>query len=212
MGSGAGSSTDAAPSRHEEEAKDGVGTVVAVLDATGSQDAAKRLCQEARVYILVSAFSFDRADLADALVDARRRGVEVRVAVDKKMSLGGTTRDQMQVLKAMAANGVKVRVCQGRGYSEEYQAVGRRPIGGLGAQHSKTLLTEKGAVVGSTNWTTASRANVEVGLEVVLRKAEQEKLRMRLLEAFEAGTELFEAEVAAVQKSRSASPVRRRRA
>ena len=190
----------------------GLGTVLAVLDGRGSQDTACKMIADASAYVVLSAFTFDRAEVVTALVGARQRGVEVSVLVDRKMTLTGTTRDQLKSLQELAANGVRVQVCSGQSYADEYRAVGRTPTGGLGIQHSKVVLTEEAALIGSTNWTTASRANVEVGLKVVLDAEEHKKLKERLLSVHADGVALSEAEKVAAQKSRSASPVRRRRA
>ena len=145
-----------------------MGSVYAVLDAVKSQEEAIDMILHARSYVLLLAFTYDRPDVTEALVGARRRGVEVKIGVDRKSTLQGSTRDQLQRLKEMAAYGAEVRVCSGRGYGEEYRAVGRNPVGGLALQHGKVVLTESGALVGSCNWTTASRANHEVGVRMEL--------------------------------------------
>ena len=198
-----GESQEADPAR--------MGTVRAVLDAVGSQEAGIRLIREAKSYVLLTAFTYDRPDVTDALVEARRRNVEVRIGVDRKSTLQGTTRDQLQRLKEIAAHGAEVRVCSGRSYSDEYRAVGRAPVGGVGLQHSKVVLTEQTAMIGSCNWTTASRANHEVGLLVVLNAEEHERLKARLCKLISEGEPLASAEILAEQRTRSASPTRRSR-
>ena len=57
---------------------------------------------------------------------------------------------------------VEVRLRQGRGFREEYLAV-ERFVGGhfKGIQHSKTLIVDIRMLVGSCNWTTSSRSNLE---------------------------------------------------
>ena len=202
-----GSSRPAAESTFGSPA---VGAVKALLDAKGSQERAIRLIDEAEAYAYVTAFTYDRQDLTDALIRARRRGLTVSVAVDKKNTLSGSTRDQLKRLKELEAHGAQVRVCNGSGYAEEYRAVGRAAVGGLGLQHSKTILTDQAALIGSTNWTTASRANVEVGVHVVLEAEARGELRARLDGVLAAGTPLKDAEVLAEQRTRSGSPVRRR--
>ena len=90
--------------------------------------------------------------------------------------------------------------------------MGRAPVGGLGLQHGKVVLTDRVAFIGSCNWTTASRANVETGVLVVLAASEHKKLKDRLVEVLGAGIALKDAEVLAEQRHRSASPTRPRQA
>ena len=56
----------------------------------------------AEVYVILTAFTYDRADLTEALVEARGRGLEVLVAADRRMTLSGSTRDQLKSLKTLA--------------------------------------------------------------------------------------------------------------
>ena len=55
-----------------------------------------------------------------------------------------------------------MRTTQGLSIAEEYRAVGRS-VGGhiLGKQHSKTVLVDDWLLIGSCNWTTSSRSNLE---------------------------------------------------
>ena len=188
-----------------------MGTVLGVHDAIGAQTKALDVIRQAGEYVLMTAFSFDRQDVVDELVAAKKRGIDIKLAVDKKMSLSGTTRDQLKSLKTLVAHGVRVHACQGTPYGAEYRAVGRNPVGGRGIQHSKTVMSEVEVLIGSTNFTTASRANIEVNVHVKLSREEHEKLKARLMKVFEEGAGLSEAEIEAAQKSRSASPVRARR-
>lgn len=52
------------------------------------------------------AYAFQAPDIAQALVDARLRGVDVRVVVDKRRNLGKTSQAAMQLL---VHNGVQLR-------------------------------------------------------------------------------------------------------
>jgi phosphatidylserine/phosphatidylglycerophosphate/cardiolipin synthase-like enzyme len=60
----------------------------------------------ARQSIQMLAYSFQAPDIAQALVDAKKRGVEVRVVVDKKRNLGKTSRKAMDLV---TRNGVALR-------------------------------------------------------------------------------------------------------
>lgn len=56
--------------------------------------------------IQILAYAFQAPDIMQALVDARKRGVEVRVVVDEKRNLGKTSRAAMDFV---TRNGVELR-------------------------------------------------------------------------------------------------------
>lgn len=56
--------------------------------------------------IQMLAYAFQAPDIAQALVEARKRGVQVRVVIDKKRNLGKTSRKAMD---AVTAGGVELR-------------------------------------------------------------------------------------------------------
>lgn len=60
----------------------------------------------ARHSVRMLAYTFQAPDVAQALVDARSRGVEVRVVIDKKRNLGKTSKAAMDFV---ARNGVELR-------------------------------------------------------------------------------------------------------
>lgn len=56
--------------------------------------------------IRILAYAFQAQDIMQALVDAQKRGVDVRVVVDKKRNLGKTSQDAMSFV---SQHGVQVR-------------------------------------------------------------------------------------------------------
>lgn len=60
----------------------------------------------ARQSIQMLAYAFQAPDIVQALVDARQRGVQVRVVIDRKRNLGKTSRKAMD---AVTAGGVELR-------------------------------------------------------------------------------------------------------
>ena len=182
----------------------GVGRVLGVLDAVGSQEQALALIDAAESYVILMGFTYDRQDVTDALIRAVRRGLGVRVGLDRRFTLSGKCRDQLQRAKQLYAEGAKVRLLDGGSLSGEYRQVGRA-VGGLGIAHAKVLHSDKGTVIGSCNWTTSSRANLETGLWVELDLVEARKLCLVLQGRLDAGVDLRDAEVAREQ-SRSVSP------
>jgi phosphatidylserine/phosphatidylglycerophosphate/cardiolipin synthase-like enzyme len=148
-----------------------LGIATTLLDGMLSQEKAVSLVEKAVGSVGLLAYTFDRSDLVDALVGARRRGSAVTVGVDRRFSLNGRCRDQEQCLRRLTAEGVVVRLLDGGPTTEHYRQVGRAQAG-LGIAHAKLLVVElqdsKFAIIGSTNWTTSSRANLEAGLLVQL--------------------------------------------
>ena len=133
--------------------REGVGRVLGVLDAVGSQEQALALIDAAESYVILMGFTYDRQDVTDALIRAVRRGLGVRVGLDRRFTLSGKCRDQLQRAKQLYAEGAKVKLLDGGSLSGEYRQVGRA-VGGLGIAHAKVLHSDKGTVIGSCNWTT----------------------------------------------------------
>jgi len=97
----------------------------------------------------------DQPEVCGALGMAASRGVETTLVVDKNHVMTGATMKMPERLGELLALKVKVRLTAGSS-------------GPSGIQHSKTLLCDDMLLVGSTNWTRASRSNHEVNLLVRL--------------------------------------------
>ena len=187
----------------EEEVS--IGAVLAVLDAKNSQDTAVSMICAATGNVLLLGFSFDRDDVLKALLGARRRGCHVRVVLDRAMTLTGKTRNQLSAAKELVSGGVLVRCSEGLPVASEYAAVGRKVPGYLkGIQHSKSLLCDSKLLVGSTNWTTSSRSNWELGVQVRLDRVEP--VFELMMGSWHAGVDLSIAQISEAQRSRSESP------
>ena len=109
------------------------------------------------------------------MIEDRRRGVVVRVIVDKQ-SITGCTRNMAACCSQLRSFGVEIRTLVGRSLGEVY---GSRLRGLVGAQHSKSLRSDCSLVVGSTNFTRSSRCNHELGVEVSLNDAGLEAMLLR---------------------------------
>ena len=103
----------------------GLGKVVELLDGVSSQERAIEVIGRAKEFVMLFAFTFDRADVTKALLDAHARGCKVSAGVDKRWTLNGKTRDQLSRLQELAAQGIDVRVLVGTAYDVEYRAVQR---------------------------------------------------------------------------------------
>jgi len=140
---------------------------VELLVNTASQDQVLALLGGAEE-LMLTAYTFDQPDVIDSLI---RHGV-TRILADKGQSQGERTRLQRQSLLQVARAGIRVRLTSGTSIAEAYEGDRRGTSVGKslkGIQHSKTLCL-KGRVgspsymiVGSSNYTTSSRANVELG-------------------------------------------------
>ena len=117
------------------------------------------------------AFTFDRQDVADALIACKRAGHQIRFGADYNMTVGGRTRDQVACFSRLNANGVEVNLIRGYPLGPVYQSEGRQSFGNLqGIQHCKSFYAEismedamfKSFVIGSSNWTLSSRRNCEM--------------------------------------------------
>lgn len=115
------------PAKEVHFSPDG-GCELAIVDEIGT----------AKVSVHVLAYNFTSAKIADALIQAKHRGVEVRVVVDKSMPA-----ERNSVLEALLKTGVKVRV------DHKHQIA-----------HNKVILVDGVDVeTGSFNFTSNAEAN-----------------------------------------------------
>ena len=107
-------------------------------------------------------------------------GCELRVIIDRAQS--SRNEEQRRVLSQATSTGLQVLYATGHTLKPHYQAVGRSCSNFPGALRAKSLCLKSlvavineqvHAIVGSQNWTTASRGNHEVAvlLEVPLQGA-----------------------------------------
>lgn len=123
-----------------------------------------RMCRPQSVVYLL-AFTFDSANITEALGKAKGLGATVRVVVDQSSTTSGKTRDQVSKITQMLANGVEVRKSKGIAIEGVYAANGKtvslQSQGIFGIQHSKAVLVDSFCLMGSANWTVSSLCNVE---------------------------------------------------
>lgn len=134
--------------------------IIALIDAAKS-----------RIYFAM--YEFTLSDIADALVAAKERGVEVRGLVDSGES--ANSYDQ-PVIEELVAAGIPVE-------TEKHGS-------GTGIMHIKAIVTDNAYALGSYNWTSsATTINdelLEIGTAPALRQA-YENVLVKLLDAY-AGT------------------------
>ena len=123
----------------------------------------------------LAAFTIDRENIIVARREAASLGAKVRVLVDRKHTLRGTTRDQPKLLGELARLTTKVqaRTLEGCSLRKEYESVGRRYATDFrGHMHCKFVRVDRELLIGSCNWTTSSRANFEACAKISLRETE----------------------------------------
>lgn len=131
--------------------------IIALIDAAKS-----------RVYFAI--YTFTLSDIADALVAAKKRGVEVRGLVDSEQSANSYG---APIIKILTDAGISI--------------VTERHATGNGIMHIKAIVTDSAYAFGSYNWTrSATTLNdeiLEIGTDPTLRQA-YENILKRLLDAY----------------------------
>jgi phosphatidylserine/phosphatidylglycerophosphate/cardiolipin synthase-like enzyme len=133
-----------------------------------------RTIQDAEKFVYFAIYTFTREDIRDALLAAKYRGLEVRGIMDKKQSLA--LDGQRAILNELQKAGISV-VLNDHSY----------------IMHLKTVVTDKGFVSGSYNWT-ASGTNlndelIEVGTDEDIRK-QYERIIIDIINRYEERAEL----------------------
>ena len=120
--------------------------------------------------VSVRAYSFDQPDLVRALVAASEGMVRVRLVCDLSQAKE-KTKMQLQVLQELTTAGCAVRLTTRKSVRDAYindNCDVRVGSGLQGLHHAKSILVLRASsaaelFVGSTSWTTSSRANRKCG-------------------------------------------------
>lgn len=125
--------------------------------------------QDAEKFVYFGIYTFTREDIRDALLAAKYRGLDVQGIVDRKQSFGLDS--QKAIIKELQDTGIKI-IFNDHSY----------------IMHLKTVVTDKGYVSGSYNWT-ASATNLndetlEVGKDEDIRK-QYEKIIRHIISTYE---------------------------
>ncbi len=130
-------------------------------DVAANEEVTKMI-QDADKFVYFAIYTFTREDIRDALLAAKYRGLEVRGLVDKKQSFGLDA--QEKIIKELQNAGVDI-VFNNHSY----------------IMHLKTVVTDKGFVTGSYNWTASGTDNndetIQVGYDEDVRKQYEKTLR-----------------------------------
>jgi len=149
-----------------------VGTtrIIYSLDAKQNDKELIAIINDAQDHIYFAIYTFTHPDIADALVKAKKRGVDVRGLMDSEQSRSSYS---TPIVAAMNAAGIPL-------LTEKHAS-------GNGIMHIKLLVTEKAYAFGSYNWTrSATTLNdeiLEIGTDPNTLKAYEHILK-RLFDAY----------------------------
>src|SRR3989344_1427229 len=127
------------------------------------------LIEEAGDHIYFAVYTFTLTDVADALIAAKKRGVEVRGIVDDEQARESFMRP---VVEKLVAAGIPVQT---------------DPSSSSGIMHIKALVTERAYAIGSYNWTKSATTQndelLEIGTDPAL-VAIYKDILLKILEAY----------------------------
>lgn len=144
--------------------------IVYSLDKRQNDQEIIAVINAAKTHIYFAIYTFTLPSIADALVAAKKRGVDVRGIVDSEQSRNsyGTP-----IIEKLINAGISV--------------VTEKHATGNGIMHIKALVTDSAYIIGSYNWTkSATTINdeiLEIGTDPALRQA-YENILQKLLEAY----------------------------
>jgi len=128
------------------------------------------LIESAKSHIYFAIYTFTLPSIADALVEAKKRGIDVRGIVDSEQ---GSNSYGAPITEKLLAAGIPV--------------VTEKHTTGNGIMHIKAIVTDSAYAIGSYNWTkSATTINdeiLEIGTDETLRQA-YENILKRLLDAY----------------------------
>ena len=168
--SGSGASSISIPAQTVSAPLAGTTRIIYSLDQKQNDKEIIALIAEAKEYVHFAIYTFTLPSIADALVAAKKRGIEVRGVVDSEQSRNSYG---APITAKLLAAGIPV--------------VTERHVSGNGIMHIKLLVTERAYAFGSYNWTnSATTINdeiIEIGTDPMLRQA-YENILKKLLDAY----------------------------
>lgn len=169
-GSAGGAASVAIPAQTVSAPEEGSVRVIYSLDQKQNDKELVALIDGAEEYIYFAIYTFTLHNVADALVAAKKRGVDVRGIVDSEQSRSSYG---APIVAKLRAGGVPLVV--------------EKHASGNGIMHLKLLVTEKVYATGSYNWTKSATLEndevLEIGTNEKLRQV-YENILKRLLDAY----------------------------
>lgn len=128
-----------------------------------------QVIQNADKFVYFAIYTFTRTDIKNALLGAKRRGLDVRGVTDKEQSAKVDL--QEKIIKELRDSGIPVSF-------QDHSAI----------MHLKTVVTEKEYATGSYNWTSAATnlndEILEIGKDEDIRR-QYERVLKELLERYQ---------------------------
>lgn len=122
--------------------------IIYSLDKRQNDQELIALIEGAHEYLYFAIYTFTLENVADALIAAKERGVDVRGVVDREQAAKSFMRP---VIEKLVAAGIPVRT---------------KPPGAGGIMHIKMLATENAYATGSYNWTKSATTENDEILEI----------------------------------------------
>ncbi len=152
----------------------GTTRIIYSLDRRQNDQELITLIREAEDHIYFAIYTFTLPSIADALIAAKKRGVDVRGIMDSEQSKNSYG---APITSKLLAAGIPL-------FTEKHAS-------GNGIMHIKLLVTEKAYAFGSYNWTkSATTINdeiIEIGTDPALRQS-YETILTKLLNAYKGNT------------------------
>lgn len=124
--------------------------------------------RDAKKFVYFSIYTFTRQDIANALLAAKYKGLDVRGVTDKNQY--ASISSQKKIIDTLRKAGIEI-------YEQDHSAI----------MHTKALVTESTYISGSFNWTTsATESNdeiLEVGHDENIRK-QYERIIIEIIERY----------------------------
>lgn len=154
------------------------------LDAKQNDQELIALIDRAQSHVYFAIYEFTLKDIADALVRAKKRGIDVRGLVDAGES--SNSYDKPIIAELLAA-GISVET--------------EKHVDGNGIMHIKALVTDSAYAMGSFNWTGSATSEndeiLEIGTDSAMVKT-YEELLLRLLAKYAGNTAAAQSAAAVV--------------
>lgn len=170
MAGGSGASSPKIPEQNVTAPAAGTVRIIYSLDQKQNDQQIIALINAAQTKIYFAMYEFTLQDVADALVAAKKRGVDVRGLVDAVESANSYDKP---IISELVANGIPVET--------------EKHPDGNGIMHIKAIVTDQAYALGSYNWTgSATTENddlLEIGTDPSVRQA-YENVLTKLLAAY----------------------------
>lgn len=150
--------------------------VLALMNGQQTQHMARFVVERSRELdrLKFLCYTFDLDELLQSMIRAHRRGVYIVFGTDEARTK--SNEHQCRAVLTLVQCGIECHALTGKCITEEYRAAGRGDVyPGIGICHVKRVRMGPYLILGSVNWTTSSRCNIEQGTLLKLNRAEERR-------------------------------------